>query len=151
MGEEKQENLHKELDLIQSVISRMTNNSFLVKGWAMTLMSALVAFGNESIMNNDHGIYYLVAMLAILIPFWWLDAYYLQQERIFRKIYERAIMDPNAVKRTRYDLNPRELLQDVDGTRKLMRTGIIKWFYGCFVLLIILGIVLKATGLLEAS
>lgn len=148
MGEGKQENLHKELDLIQSVISRMTNNSFLVKGWAMTLMSALIAFGNDQLLDSDSGIYYLVAMLGILIPFWWLDAFYLQQERIFRKIYERAINDPNAEKRTRYDLNPRTIADEVENTRKIMRTGFIKWFYGCFMLLIILGIILKAAKLL---
>ena len=27
--------IHKEIDLIQSCISRMANNSFLLKGWAV--------------------------------------------------------------------------------------------------------------------
>ncbi|MFE4250186.1 hypothetical protein ACFRU3_11855 [Streptomyces sp. NPDC056910] len=37
-------------ELIQTVAARMGNNSFLIKGWALTLMGALLAFaaGNES-------------------------------------------------------------------------------------------------------
>ncbi|MBL7750778.1 MAG: hypothetical protein JNN29_05310, partial [Chitinophagaceae bacterium] len=83
-------NLHKELDIIQSIINRMANNSFLVKGWAMTLVSGLLAFGKDVILADKSGVYYLIMMLGILIPFWWLDAYYLKQERAFRKLYDNA-------------------------------------------------------------
>lgn len=40
----------RHLELIQTVAARMGNNSFLIKGWALTLMGALLAFaaGNES-------------------------------------------------------------------------------------------------------
>ncbi len=144
---DKQENLHKEIDLIQSVINRMANNSFLIKGWTMTLMSALIAFGKDSILENTNGIYYLAMMIGVLIPFWWLDAYYLKQERIFRKIYERAITDPESENRKRYDLNPRELANDVDNVLKTMWVEAISWFYAPFILLIALGITLKAVNI----
>jgi hypothetical protein len=140
---DKQENLHKELELIQSVITRMANNSFLVKGWTMTLISALIAFGKDIVLEGQGGIYYLTAMLVIVIPFWWLDAFFLKQERIFRRIYEKAIKDPNAEKRVRYDLNPRESASGIGRVWKLMRAEVVVWFYLPFLLFILTGIVLK--------
>ena len=138
----KQENLHKEIELIQGVISRMANNSFLVKGWTMTLMSALIAFGKDLILEPVGG-YYLIMMLSILFPFWWLDSFYLRQERIFRKIYERAIDDPEATQRVRYDMNPRELSRTVPKVHNIMATDSVRWFYFPFILLIAAGAVLK--------
>jgi hypothetical protein len=145
---EKQENLHKELELIQSVISRIANNSFLIKGWTMTLMSALIAFGKDSILGHTNGVYYLIMMIGVLIPFWWLDAYYLKQERIFRKVYEKAIADPKSENRTRYDLNPREMANEVKSVFRTMWAGAIRWFYIPFILLIALGVILKISGFL---
>lgn len=139
----KQENLHKELDLIQSVINRMANNSFLIKGWTMTLMSALIAFGKDLLLDKTNGVYYLLMMIGILIPFWWLDAYYLRQEKVFRKVYERAISDPESQKRLKYDLNPHKIADEVHGTLKTMWSKTIMWFYITFILLISLGIGFK--------
>lgn len=142
---EKQDNLHKELDLIQSVITRMANNSFLVKGWTMTLISVLTAFGKD-IVNGQGAIYYLSAMLVIIIPFWWLDAFFLKQERIFRKIYEKVISDPDAEERVRYDLNPRGKAKEVGRVWKLMGADVICWFYIPFSAFILIGILLKFLG-----
>jgi len=37
------EEFHKELDLIQGCITRMAQNSFMIKGWGFTLVAALAA------------------------------------------------------------------------------------------------------------
>ncbi|MEN9503463.1 MAG: hypothetical protein RI964_2748 [Pseudomonadota bacterium] len=34
----------KHLEMLQQVITRMASNSFLIKGWSITLISALLAF-----------------------------------------------------------------------------------------------------------
>gem|GEM_PF-6654994 len=34
------ENKRKHLDLIQAIITRLSNNSFLIKGWCITLKRA---------------------------------------------------------------------------------------------------------------
>lgn len=149
MATEKQDNLHKELDIIQSIISRMANNSFLIRGWAMTLMSALIAFGKESIFNHPNGGYYLAVMIGIIIPFWWLDAFYLFNERVYRKIYQRAINDPDAVNRTRYDLAPAHLKKETGSIWKIMWTDFMKWFYLSFIILLLIGIILKINGHLQ--
>lgn len=77
------ENKLKHLEFIQNVISRMANNSFLLKGWSLTLIVALFA------LNKD-GLDAKIITIGIFIVFffWILDAYFLRQERIFRKRYD---------------------------------------------------------------
>jgi len=75
----------KHLELLQSVISRMANNSFLIKGWVTTISSALFALGAKEADST----YAFLAVYPIL-AFWALDAYYLHLEREHRKSYETA-------------------------------------------------------------
>lgn len=74
------------LTMVQSVVSRMASNSFLVKGWTITLFSALLALA----VTNQNKIYLPINFIP-LFAFWYLDYYYLRQERLFRKLYEHAI------------------------------------------------------------
>ena len=77
------ENKQRHLEFIQNVISRMAQNSFLLKGWAITLIAALFAVFS----SNLNKIYISIAYFPILM-FWALDAYYLSQERRFRALYD---------------------------------------------------------------
>lgn len=79
----------KHLEFIQSVISRMANNSFLLKSWSVVLVSALFVLSAKDAEKT----YALLALLPILV-FWGLDAYYLWLERLFRKLY-RSVSDRN--------------------------------------------------------
>jgi hypothetical protein len=72
----------KHLEFIQGVITRMNTNSFQLKGWMVTLVSALLAL----YASNKNVKYIFIAIIPVII-FWFLDAYYLQQERKFRGIY----------------------------------------------------------------
>lgn len=73
---------HKHMDYVQAIITRLANNSFLMKGWALTLSSALLGFA----IAQDNPFLSLAALVPLL-AFWLLDAYYLRQERAFRKMY----------------------------------------------------------------
>ena len=82
------ENKTKHLEFVQSVITRMNTNSFQLKGWMITIVSALLAlFASSSNCN-----YIFVAIVPTMV-FWFLDAYYLQQERKFRGLYEDIVND----------------------------------------------------------
>lgn len=76
------ENKIKHLEFIQATITRMNQNSFQIKGWMITIISALLAL----YANSGNTIYIFIA-IAPTIVFWFLDAYYLQQERKFRGVY----------------------------------------------------------------
>lgn len=73
------------LEMIQVVISRMASNSFALKGWAVTLVAGLFALSSK----DANQFYYLVAYIPIVV-FWYLDAYYLCQERMYRSLYEKV-------------------------------------------------------------
>lgn len=72
----------KHLEFIQAAITRMNQNSFHIKGWMITIVSALLAL----YANSGNAAYVLVALVPAIV-FWFLDAYYLQQERKFRGVY----------------------------------------------------------------
>ena len=72
----------KHLEFIQNVISRMNTNSFQIKGWSIVIASALLAI----YASTKDNYFFLVAVFPTLM-FWFLDAYYLNQERKFRGLY----------------------------------------------------------------
>lgn len=79
------ENKHTYLAMIQGVVNRLAQNSFLLKGWSVVLVSALFALAANS--SNQHFIY-LAYFPAI--AFWILDGYFLWQERLFRALYDKV-------------------------------------------------------------
>ena len=79
------ENKRKHLEFIQATINRMAGNSFLLKGWAVTLVGALFALTFKEVDPL-----YLLISLIVLALFWRLDSYYLSRERLFIKLYERV-------------------------------------------------------------
>lgn len=73
----------KHLEFVQNVVTRMNSNSFQIKNWSITVFTALFALYG----SNTNSFFLFIATLPTL-GFWMLDAYYLQQERKFRGIYE---------------------------------------------------------------
>ena len=73
----------KHMDFIQAIITRMNANSFQIKGWAVTITSALMA-----IYASSKNCGFLVAAMFPAVAFWLLDASYLQRERKFRGLYD---------------------------------------------------------------
>jgi len=73
----------KHLELIQNVITRMNGNSFLIKGWSVTLISALFALAAK----DSNPAFAIVAYFPCLV-FWGLDGFFLHQEKLFRGLYD---------------------------------------------------------------
>ncbi len=110
--------MEKHLEFIQEVINRMARNSFIIKGWAVTLVSALFALA-----TNDTNQKFIIIAYFPVITFWFLDGYYLYQERLFRKVYDKNRTNQN----TDYSMNTSEF-----------DNGIIDWFSACISKSIIL-------------
>lgn len=63
-----------------------------IKKWTISLLA-----GSIALLNNRVDNYLLVAgIVFLIIAFWFLDAYYLWQERLFRKLYEDVIRNINS-------------------------------------------------------
>lgn len=73
------------LKMIQGVIGRLAGNSFLIKGWSVTVAAGLSAFART---ETDRSLAWIgvgaVAVFALL------DAYYLAVERAYRQLYVDA-------------------------------------------------------------
>ena len=66
----------KEIDIIQDIIKRMAFNSFIIKGWTITLVVvSLLLKGTEK--------YQVWIAFIPLVVFWFLNAYFLRQERMY--------------------------------------------------------------------
>jgi hypothetical protein len=79
----------KHLEMIQLIINRMASNSFLVKAWCVTLVAAILTL---SAKDSDKR-FIAVAYYPVLM-FWILDGYFLHQERLFRKLYDFVLTQP---------------------------------------------------------
>lgn len=75
----------KHLEFIQNVITRMNSNSFLIKGWSITLVSALFALAAK-----DANINYVLISYIVIPVFWFLDGFYISQERQYRDLYKEV-------------------------------------------------------------
>lgn len=79
------ENKIKHLEFIQNVITRMNSNSFMIKGWCVTLVAALFALGAKDSNVN------LAIIVYIVIPtFWILDGFFIIREKNFRELYNQV-------------------------------------------------------------
>ena len=75
----------KHLEMLQAIISRMARNSFLLKGWNVVLVSAIFALAST---ESKSALVFLAYLPAVM--FWLLDGYFLRQERLFRKLYDKV-------------------------------------------------------------
>lgn len=86
------ENKLKHLEFIQNVITRMNSNSFVIKGWTITIVSAVLAI--FATIQID---YILLIGVIPIVLFWFLDAYYLTQEKLFRCLYNKTIQENSVI------------------------------------------------------
>lgn len=105
----------KHLEMLQQVITRMANNSFLLKGWSVTLLSAIL------VVTAKDKIYPMgwIALIPIII-FWLLDGFFLRQERLFRKLYDK------------YRVQPQESETDFNMDTSVVATEVGNWLQVTF-------------------
>lgn len=131
----KEEQL-KHLEFIQGVITRMGSNSFYIKGWTITLVAALLA-----LYSSRPNVAYLFVGLVPAVVFWFLDSYYLWQERRFRGLYK------DAAGLTEYQVSVFSMsierytaaLDKEYSFVRLLWSKTIVWFYGVIVVFLLLG------------
>jgi len=130
--------LLKEVDLIQEIVKRMAFNSFMIKGWTLTLVVASLLLrgtkgtGTESQVWAD-----FIAFIPLLV-FWFLDAYFLWQERMYRKLYEWVVANRLATDEFLLDLNAYRFKEEVQSRFRIMFSTTLGWFYGAIAVLIVI-------------
>ena len=98
--------IHKELDLIQEVIKRMASNSFEVKKWLIGILTAIVVFKHDELLGGNGGFIWI--LLVPVLCFWYLDAFFLSTERLYREMYHWVVRNRPHTEDYLYDLETME-------------------------------------------
>lgn len=119
------------LQMVQGVINRMAGNSFLIKGWSVTLVAALFALAAAEANT-------LFVYLAYFpsIAFWALDAYFLRQERLFRKLYDHVRQVPESD--IDFGMNTLPFSPEVASQGKVAFSETLRLFHGTVVASVII-------------
>jgi hypothetical protein len=110
------------LKFVQAVIARMSTNSFLLKGWTVTLVAALFAFGAK---EADRA-FVVIAWVPVLI-FAGLDAYFLWRERLFRHLHTKVAARPDDAA-SDFSMDTSEF-RTAETWRRALTSKTILWFY----------------------
>ena len=131
------EELFKEIDLLQGCINRMANCSFICKGWTITLIAAILGLFHE-----DLG-YALLISLIPLFGFWYIDSKYLQLEQIYRNRYAWVIEFRSRGNHSGlFDLNPHNYGTNIKGQHKKIQKILCSWSEMPYLIAIIVDILL---------
>jgi len=119
----------------------VASNSFLVKGWSVTLVSALVA---PAISNKTIEVAILVFEPAVI--FRGLDAYRLRQEGLFRTLYRHAHTAPHrSLEGEIFSMDTNPFCDAVSNLGPTMFNPTLLILHGCIVAMTV-GMVIVVTG-----
>lgn len=121
------------LEFIQGVINRLSSNTFLFKGWSITIIGAVFT-AMIATNNND----FLWLILGIVLMFWAIDAYYLMLERGYRKLYKQVA--ETSSEKIDYGMNAGQFIK-FSAWLEALRRPVLLLFYGV-ILMIIIGIII---------
>jgi hypothetical protein len=146
------DNKIKHLEFVQGVINRLNSNSFMIKGWSITLTSAIFAITG----TIKEPILCFISLGPIII-FWILDSIFLANERCFISLYsciinnntlsiEKNKLKKNSTTESSKDYNISELSMNFNQFKEIKRnnwysvlfSNTISWFYSILVLLTII-------------
>lgn len=131
------------LIFIQNTIKRMAGNSFLLKGWSITLIIAIttiaVGLDIDFLEGKITRLYFICISIFLVLIFWVLDAYYLSQERAYRGLYGKV--SKTETDKIDYSMDARSFLVGKNTWWSSMFSNVFLVFYGSalFLLLILLG------------
>ena len=127
------------LKLIQGVINRMAQFSFIIKGWTITLVIAILGFA-VSISNGWISLITLVPLLT----FWGLDAYYLRLERMFRMLHDN-IRTNNITSDNFFSMDVNLYRSKVSWWQTLKRPAVLWLYLPTVTIVLIISIVIFIT------
>jgi hypothetical protein len=121
----------KEIDIIQDIINRMVSNSFMIKGWTITLVVVtLLLKGTEK--------YQVWLAFIPLLAFWLLDTYFLWQEKMYRELYDWVRNNRLKTDEYLFDMNACRFKDSVQSKIRIMFFITLGWFYGSMAILIVI-------------
>jgi hypothetical protein len=117
----------QEIKIIQDIIKRMATNSFMIKGWAITLVVATLL-----LKGNKHQV--LIAFIPLLV-FWFLDAYFLWQENMYGKLYDWVVANRLKTDEFLLSMNAYRFKNEVQSKLRIMFSITLGSFYASIAVL----------------
>jgi hypothetical protein len=111
----------REIAIVQEIIRRVTARSFLIKGWTV----ALVVVAMMVVQSERH----LLICLVPLFAFWFLDSYYVWQERLYWKLHEWIASHRLQSYDHLFDMNVHVFKEEVPSLPRTMFSIRGGWFY----------------------
>ncbi len=130
---DKKDILLKEIDVIQLIITRMWANSFLIKWWTVMLVVWIIALDK---FNSDNWIWLLTVAIIAIIIFWWLDSFFLQQERLYRKLYKWVVENREKSDEYIFDMSTKRLFRQEDCRLYSFFSKTIRPMYSLLIILV---------------
>lgn len=129
----------KHLEFIQGVINRLSTNSFLLKGWTVLIVAALLSFS----LSENSRILAGFSLLPLMV-FWGLDGYFLWEERKCRKHFDRVRKGLDSP--VDFSMDASDLVGDTGGWLKATFSKTLVAFHGIVLLSIIATSALELGG-----
>jgi len=131
--EELKQFMIEELKIVQDIIKRMALNSFLIKGWTITLVVATLLLKGEKFQS-------FIAFIPILV-FWYLDAYFLWLERLYRRLYDWIAKNRLNTAEFLFDMDYRRFIKEEQSKFRIMFSITLGWFYGSIFILTLIYVI----------
>jgi hypothetical protein len=122
----------KHLEIVQQVITRMAGNSFFLKGWSVTLLSAILAIAVKD------SLYRMIWIAFVPVSmFWILDGYFLRQEQLYRKLWDHVRAEDQNIA-TDFSMGTSEVAPQVASWLRVSFSKTLLIFHGTlFVVLVV--------------
>lgn len=111
------------LNILQGTINRLSNSAAIIKGVSATVLSALLAFSANKDMSFTPWFF-----IAPGFTFWGFHAYFLQQERAFRALYNREAAKPGD-EDANFVIDPATLKGVRESLIKTLFRSAVFWFH----------------------
>jgi hypothetical protein len=122
--------LGKESSILQEIIRRKANESFLIKGWTVTLIVATLIFQGEK--------FQILVALIPLLSFWFLDAHCQRKILLYKKLYKWNIANRLNTDDYIFDIDvDKRFTNSVSPRLALMFSDRLLWFYAAMIILTI--------------
>ena len=131
----ERDDLPRHLEFIQDVVERHARTSFVLKGWSVTLVAAVFLLA----VRGGEPTFAMAAGLLPALTFWALDAYYLQQERMYRALYDHVRkVQPDA--NDRFTLDARPFRSAVPNWLRTLGATPVFWFHAAVLAVVIVAL-----------
>ena len=117
------------IETIQHIINRMATNSFIIKGWTVAVVGAILLLSGTRYQA-------LIAVFAVLF-FWYLDAYFLRQKKMYRALCNEIVENKLNTSDEFFNMRTARYEAGIEAPRpgKLMLSKALLIFYGSILTL----------------